>query len=116
MGLTENTGIDKVLEVGGTDTLRKAFEILAPDAHVALIGTLSGFPEQLPLGPLFRNVAHLSALYVGSRADFEAMNRFLEQHEIHPVIDRVFGFDEAPAAFDLMANGDYMGKIVISVP
>jgi len=27
----------------------------------------------------------------------------------------VFEFEEAPAAFDLMADGDYMGKIVVRV-
>jgi NADPH:quinone reductase-like Zn-dependent oxidoreductase len=111
--LTNGAGVKHVLEVGGKATLPRALETLALDAHVALIGELSGFAEDLPLGPIFGNVAHLSALYVGSRADFEAMNAFIGEHEIHPVIDRVFDFDDAPAAFDFMANGDYMGKIVI---
>lgn len=42
-----------------------------------------------------------------------AMNAFIVAHEIRPVIDRVFEFDEAPAAFDFMRHGDYMGKIVV---
>lgn len=113
--LTGGGGVKKVLEVGGRSTLPKAFETLALDGHIALIGELSGFAEEMPLGPLFGNVAHLSALYVGSRADFEAMNAFITEHEIRPVIDRMFDFDDAPAAFDLMENGDYMGKIVIRV-
>jgi NADPH:quinone reductase-like Zn-dependent oxidoreductase len=114
--LTGGAGVDHVLEVGGSQTLGKAFEALALDGHIALIGSLSGFPEEIPIGPLFQNVAHLSALYVGSRADFEAMNRLIAEHEIRPLIDRTFEFDDAPAAFDLMANGDYMGKIVITIP
>ncbi len=32
---------------------------------------------------------------------------------IRPLIDRVFEFEEAPAAFELMESGDFMGKIVI---
>lgn len=114
--ITGGVGVSHVLEVGGKETLSKAFETLALDGHIALIGTLSGFPEQIPLGPVFRNVAHLSALYVGSRADFEDMNRFISEHEIRPLIDRVFDFENAGAAFDLMANGSYMGKIVIAIP
>ncbi len=54
-----------------------------------------------------------SGIYVGSKADFEAMNAFMEEHEIHPVIDRVFDFDEAEEAYDFMGNGSFMGKIVI---
>ena len=41
------------------------------------------------------------------------MNAFIAEHEVHPLIERVFEFEDAPAAFDLMENGDYMGKIVI---
>jgi NADPH:quinone reductase-like Zn-dependent oxidoreductase len=113
--LTGGAGVNQVLEVGGKDTFVRALEALAFDGHVAMIGTLSGFAETLPVGPLFGAGAHLTAIYVGSRADFEAMNAFISEHEIHPLIDRVFPFDEAPAAFDLMENGDYMGKIVISI-
>jgi NADPH:quinone reductase-like Zn-dependent oxidoreductase len=113
--LTGGGGVKQVLEVGGRSTFAKALEALAFDGHVAMIGTLSGFADQLPTGPLFRAGAHLTAVYVGSRADFEAMNAFITEHEVHPVIDRVFEFEEAPAAFDLMAHGDYMGKIVVRV-
>jgi NADPH:quinone reductase-like Zn-dependent oxidoreductase len=32
-----------------------------------------------------------------------------------PIIDHVFAFDEAPAAFEHMASGSHFGKIVIRV-
>jgi NADPH:quinone reductase-like Zn-dependent oxidoreductase len=114
--LTGGVGVKKVLEVGGRQTLDKALEALALDGHIALIGTLSGFPEEIRLGPVFGNVAHLSALYVGSRSDFEAMNQFIAEHEITPIIDRVYDFDDARDAFEFMESGDYMGKIVIRIP
>jgi NADPH:quinone reductase-like Zn-dependent oxidoreductase len=43
------------------------------------------------------------------------MNRFLEQHTIEPIIDRVFSFDDAPAAFAHLESGQHFGKVVISV-
>lgn len=113
--LTGGIGVRQVLEVGGQDTLARALEALALDGHIALIGMLSGMAQTIPQGALMHAGAHLTAVYVGSRADFEAMNAFITKHRIHPVIDRVFEFDQAPAAFDLMANGGYMGKIVIRV-
>ena len=113
--LTGGAGIKQVLEVGGERTLPKALETLAFEGHVALIGSLSGNADEIPVGPLFRAGGRLTAIFVGSRADFEAMNAFLAEHEVHPVIDRIFDFEDAPAAFDLMADGDYMGKIVIRV-
>jgi len=112
--LTGGVGVDHVLEVGGSDTLQKALAALGYDAHIALIGGLSGFAPAIPVGPLMQLGTEVSGIYVGSRADFEAMNAFIAEHEIEPVVDRVFSFEDAPAAFDFMENGSYFGKIVIS--
>ena len=38
--------------------------------------------------------ATASGLYVGSRADFEALNAFLDKHRFKPAIDKVFEFGE----------------------
>jgi NADPH:quinone reductase-like Zn-dependent oxidoreductase len=43
------------------------------------------------------------------------MNRFIERHRIRPVIDPILVFEDAPATFDFMEDGDFMGKIVIRV-
>jgi NADPH:quinone reductase-like Zn-dependent oxidoreductase len=111
--LTGGHGVDQVLEVGGSDTLPKALQALAYDAHIALIGGLTGFAPSIPTGALLQLGTVVSGIYVGSRADFEAMNAFIEAHRIEPAVGRVFSFDEAPQAFDFMDNGSYFGKIVI---
>ena len=48
---------------------------------------------------------------VGSRADFEAMNRFIGEHQLRPVIDRVFEFEDAAAAFDYMDSNLHFGTL-----
>ncbi len=106
-------GVDQVLDVGGRDTLAKALEILAYGGHVALIGGLSGYGSDLPTDAIMWINATASGVYVGSREDFEAMNAFISEHAIRPLIDRVFEFEEAPAAYEHMESGDFMGKIVI---
>jgi NADPH:quinone reductase-like Zn-dependent oxidoreductase len=111
--LTGGHGVDQVLDVGGRDTLAKALEALAYGGHVALIGGLSGYGSDLPTDSLMWINATASGVYVGSREDFEAMNAFLSEHRIRPVIDRVFAFEDAPAAFDYMQGGGFLGKIVI---
>ncbi|MDH3441609.1 MAG: NAD(P)-dependent alcohol dehydrogenase [Gammaproteobacteria bacterium] len=106
-------GVDQVLDVGGRDTLSKALEILAYGGHIALIGGLSGYGSDVPTDSIMWINATVSGIYVGSREDFDAMNAFISEHEIRPLIDRVFEFEEARAAFELMESGDFMGKIVI---
>jgi NADPH:quinone reductase-like Zn-dependent oxidoreductase len=108
-------GVHYVLEVGGQDTLPRALQALAFDGHIALIGGLSGFAQDVPVNALMGLGASAIGVYVGSRADFEAMNAFISEHKIRPHVDRVFDFEDAPAAFDFMENGSYFGKIVIGM-
>jgi NADPH:quinone reductase-like Zn-dependent oxidoreductase len=81
--------------------------------HIALIGGLSGFGGDLPVNAITSRGASVSSIFVGSRADFEAMNAFIERNKIKPVIDRVFEFDAAVAAFDYLKSGSHFGKVVI---
>ncbi|HET6592641.1 MAG TPA: NAD(P)-dependent alcohol dehydrogenase [Xanthomonadales bacterium] len=111
--LTGGHGVDQVLDVVGRDTLPKALEVLAYGGHVALIGGLSGYGSDLPTDALMWINATASGVYVGSREDFEAMNRFVSEHEIRPLIDRVFEFEQAQEAYDYLRSGGFMGKIVI---
>ena len=91
-------------------------QALGVEGHIALIGGVSGFASSLPAGPLLTLGARVTGIYVGSRAHFEALNAFLAEHQLRPHVGRVFAFEDAPAAFDLMENGDFFGKIVISIP
>jgi NADPH:quinone reductase-like Zn-dependent oxidoreductase len=113
--ITGNTGVTHVLEVGGQETLPRALQALAPNGHLALIGGLSGFVQTMPVGRLIGLGASVTGIYVGSRADFEAMNAFLTRHRLKPIIDRVFRFEEAAAAYAYMESDAHLGKIVITL-
>jgi len=52
---------------------------------------------------------------VGSREMFVDMNRAISASQLRPVIDRVFQFDEAPAALEHLASGKHFGKVCIRV-
>lgn len=108
-----NGGVQQALEVGGKQTLAKTLASLSFGGHVALIGGLSEFGGEIPAYALMGRNATASGIYVGARADFEALNAFLDQHRIKPVIDRVFAFDDAPAAYEYMDSGALFGKVVI---
>jgi NADPH:quinone reductase-like Zn-dependent oxidoreductase len=50
----------------------------------------------------------------GPRRAFEELNQSLENLKLRPVIDTVYPFDEALAAYDHLYRGAF-GKIVIRV-
>ena len=113
--VTGGRGVDHVLEVGGERTLPLAIKALADGGHIAIIGGLSGFGASIRTTDLLIRSASASGIYVGSREDFIAMNALIEKHKIRPLIDKVFSFEDAPAAYDYMQNSSFMGKIVISM-
>jgi NADPH:quinone reductase-like Zn-dependent oxidoreductase len=111
--LTGGVGVQEVLEVGGKDSLPHALASLGSGGNIALIGGLGGFGGEVPAMALMTGNATVSGIYVGSRADFEAMNAFIQQHGVKPIISRVFPFQDAKGAFELMESDDFFGKIVI---
>jgi NADPH:quinone reductase-like Zn-dependent oxidoreductase len=46
---------------------------------------------------------------------FEAMNRAIAFHRLHPVIDKVFPFEAAPDAYRHLESQAHLGKVVIRI-
>jgi NADPH:quinone reductase-like Zn-dependent oxidoreductase len=115
MEFTGGVGADHVVEVGGAATLARSFGALRAGGKVTMIGGLSGGATELNPGLIFSRRANVQGISVGSTQMFEAMNRAIEANAIRPVIDKVFPFAEAKAAYHHMASGAHFGKIVIAV-
>jgi NADPH:quinone reductase-like Zn-dependent oxidoreductase len=107
-------GLDHVVEVGGLGTLAQSIQAVGFGGEIALIGVLSMKGEANPM-PLMTKGARLRGIFVGSAAMARALNAFVDAHGIRPVIDRVFDFADAKAAFAYQSSPDLFGKVVIRV-
>lgn len=114
--LTDGRGVDRVLEVGGPDTLSRSLAATRVGGVLAVIGRLTG-SEPVPFEPaeLFLGLKHLSGVMVGSRAMALDLARFVEQQRLRPVIDRVFPFAAAPDAYAYLDAAGHFGKVVIEL-
>ena len=107
--------VDHIVEVGGAGTLAQSLRAVRPGGHIALIGILAGVKSSVALTKILMSQIRVQGVLVGHRAGFEAMNRALTAHGTKPVVDRVFPFEEAVAAFEHLKSGKHFGKIVIRV-
>ena len=105
-------GVDRIVEVGGSGTLGKSIKAVRMGGLIASIGVLTG-PGDIDPRPLLMKSIHLQGIYVGSRLMFEEMNRAITQFAMKPVLDHVFPFSEAPAAYGHLESGAHFGKVVI---
>ncbi len=110
---TEGRGADFIMEVGGGGTIQQSMKAIRIGGHIAIIGVVAGAGEPFNPASLIGNSARLQGLSVGSRDMFEAMCRAIALHRIAPVVDKVFPWTEARAAFSAMARGEHFGKIVL---
>jgi NADPH:quinone reductase-like Zn-dependent oxidoreductase len=107
-------GVDHVVEVGGPGTLAQSLRAIRIGGKITLIGVLSGAAEINPM-LIFARRANVQGISVGSMQMFEAMNRAIATSGLKPVVDNVFAFDDAPAAYRHLQAARHFGKVVISV-
>jgi NADPH:quinone reductase-like Zn-dependent oxidoreductase len=80
---------------------------------VMVIGALSGGEPTVSPVPILMNTLQVQGIYVGSRSMFERMNRAMDQHQIKPVVDRVFPWQEVRQAMHYMQSQQHLGKICL---
>lgn len=114
--LADGHGVDRVLDVGGPDTLGQSITALRTGGSVAIIGRLTGTaPAQFDPAALFGGNKRLLGLMVGSRAMTNELARFIEAKRLRPVIDKVFPFEQAREAYAYLDGGQHLGKVVVSI-
>jgi NADPH:quinone reductase-like Zn-dependent oxidoreductase len=114
LALTGGRGVERVVEVGGSGTIAQSIKSIAHAGEIALVGMLDPTPEGMGLIDFFLSQSTLRTIGIGSRQDLENMSRALSFHGVHPIIDRVFPFEEARQAFAHVAAGQHFGKVVIT--
>ena len=82
---------------------------------MSILGVLTGLKGEVNTYGVFHKALRIVGIYVGSVSTFEAFARAVEANRIRPVIDRVFAFDEARAAYEYLASGAHFGKVVVRV-
>jgi NADPH:quinone reductase-like Zn-dependent oxidoreductase len=106
-------GIDHVVEVGGLGTLAQSMQAVGFGGEIGLIGVLSMQGDTNPM-PLMLKGASLRGIFVGSATMARELNAFIDMHQLKPVVDRVFDFGEAKAAYAYQSSGALFGKVVIA--
>ncbi|KAF7355944.1 Alcohol dehydrogenase superfamily protein [Mycena venus] len=118
--LTNGTGVDRVIEVAGNATLKQSIGSVRKGGSIDIIGLVGGIDDVPPvdiIGPCIGKQINIRGIYVGSVVQFKNMNKLIAANveTTRPIIDKVFEFDEAKAAYAHLASQAHVGKVVIKI-
>jgi NADPH:quinone reductase-like Zn-dependent oxidoreductase len=113
---TGGQGVDLVIEVGGIATLPRSLRALRIGGAVAQVGVLTGAtdPAAFPINTILHKQITLQGIYVGSRKDFEDLNKAISLAVLRPVGEN-FPWTQAREALARMEEGSHFGKLVLTV-
>ena len=114
--LTGGRGVDRVVEVGGPGTIGQSLKAVALGGEIASIGFLSTDNPGIDFFALKMSGAMITNITVGDRSGLIELTRAVTNTGLKPVIDQVFEFEDARAAFAHLESGTHMGKVVIRGP
>lgn len=112
-----NEGVDFVVEVGGVTTIKQSLEAIKIDGVISMVGFVGGNSSDQPsFLDILSNICTVRGVYVGSRSQFEDMNRAIDANSIKPVVDEtVFPLENLKAAYQYMWDKKHFGKLTIQV-
>lgn len=112
---TEGEGADLIIETVGGENLKKSIDALRMGGHISIMGLLNGYSSEIDTLAFLIKQATIKGMEVGSTRDFEEMSRAIVTHNIYPIVDRKFTFDQTQAAFEYLDQGLHFGKVIITL-
>jgi NADPH:quinone reductase-like Zn-dependent oxidoreductase len=114
--LTNKRGVDVVVENVGAATWDDSLRCLRRGGRLVTCGATSGPHVSLDLRRLFWHHWSLLGSTMGNAAEYAEIVRRLGNGELRPIVDRVYPMAQARQAFERLAKGEQMGKVVVELP
>ena len=106
--------IDIVLDSSPPAELENYLAFLNMGARIVYYGSTGSRSTQIKnMSKFFLRHISFIGTSMGSPDDFFEMIAFMEQHKIKPSVHQTFAFEDALQAFEALATGKQVGKVVL---
>ena len=111
---TGGFGVDWAINIAAGSTFDPFVQAVRHGGRLVMVGWREGNIPGAD-GRFMMRGLNIHSTRVGSRDNFEDMNRAIAASGMKPVVSRIFGFDEVPAAFAYFAEARHIGKVAIRI-
>lgn len=110
------TRVEAVMENVGAATWSHSIRSLRPGGTLVICGATTGeAPTAAELSIIFFQQLRVQGSTMGTVDELGRLVRFMDKHDISPLIDRVLPLEQATEGLAAMENGDVFGKIVLTI-
>jgi zinc-binding alcohol dehydrogenase/oxidoreductase len=115
--LTQQAGgaFDVIIDSAAGEAFGALLDAAAPGGRIVFYGGTLGNIPQVPPAKIFWKQLSILGSSMGSEADFDAMLAFVNQHQLVPVVDRIFPLAEGEAALRYLQAGEQLGKVGLAI-
>jgi NADPH2:quinone reductase len=121
MRLTDNKGVDLVVDPVGGRTLQQSIRCLAYRGRVAMVGSLSREPMTADVSSLMAGNRSLHGVFLGAEMGSERVRAIIQsliddaaRGELKVVIDRTFPLSKAAAAHAYIESRQAVGRVLLT--
>lgn len=113
--LTNNRGVDVVLENVGAATWAHSLKSLVKGGRLVTYGRTTGHLAETDIRLIFWNQLRIIGSTMANQKEFSEVMHLIFQGKLRPVIDTVFPLEQARIAYQRLQDGEQFGKIVIKI-
>ncbi len=113
--LTGDAGIDIVIDGAGGENFDKVLDIVRPGGTVILYGASLGLANGVNVRRIFWKQLNVIGSTMGTPDEFNGVLQLINTHKLSPIIDSVYGLEDAAAAHTRMERAEQFGKIVLRI-
>jgi NADPH:quinone reductase-like Zn-dependent oxidoreductase len=113
--LTENRGVDVVLDCVGGEVWRKSLASLTRGGRLVTCGATAGGQPNDDINAIVSKQLKIYGSTLGSRDEFRTLISFMDAAKIKPIIDSVFPLKDAAGAQRYVEEAKQFGKVVLRI-
>jgi NADPH:quinone reductase-like Zn-dependent oxidoreductase len=113
--LTNNRGVDVVLDCVGGEVWRKSLASLRRGGRLVTCGATAGGQPVDDIAAIFSKQLKIYGSTLGSRDEFRQLINFINACQIKPIIDIVFSLEDGAAAQQYLEEAKQFGKVVVKI-
>lgn len=108
-------GVDMIIDYVGPATFAKSHAMLKKGGRMLLCGILTGRETTLSIHLTYLRHLSIKGLYLGTKDEMRELISLTAQKKINPLVGKSFPLVDAARAQEMMASGENLGKLVLTV-